>query len=67
MAENVTITNLPDGGSTARVAYDMMKYLHNFIPEKRGQIGLQAYFDLYEQCFDLARGNTGDASKVVKS
>jgi hypothetical protein len=64
MAESVTVTNMPDSGSPARVAFDMMRYLSNFI-EKDGSKAerLQALFNLYEQCHTLARGGDGVASK----
>ena len=50
MAESVSVTNLPDSGSPARVAYDLMtRIAHAEAPEKKSDI--RSYLlALYREC-----------------
>lgn len=66
MADKVEITN--DSGSPARVAYDMMVWLRAYVPRQEGDgtVALQGAFNLYAECYQLALGRDGDATKVLK-
>lgn len=58
MAESVNVTNMPDSGSRARVAFDMLKHFSTFVPENlRGEQRLQWYFTLYEDCYNATGGS----------
>ena len=53
--ETVRVENWPetDSGSTARVAYDLMRYLRHVEPK----VATRAeYLDLYKECYAAARG-----------
>lgn len=53
-ADSVKITNMPDGGSPQRVAYDLMSRI---IHLEAGQTNTRkAVLDLYAECLDAAHG-----------
>lgn len=57
MADSVNVANFPDSGSTARVAYDLMKYLqYSGITTPDGQDSRKFILDLYAECLDAAKG-----------
>lgn len=56
--QTVRIENLPDGGSPARVAWDMVKHLQKLLPETADrEERIKAYLDLYADCYRAAIGN----------
>ncbi|MEG3084028.1 hypothetical protein U1707_10280 [Sphingomonas sp. PB2P12] len=58
MADTVRVSNMPDSGSPAAVAWEMAKYLRNYLPETTDpEAKIKAYLDLYADCHYAARGN----------
>ncbi|MFC5371391.1 hypothetical protein ACFPIF_02430 [Brevundimonas faecalis] len=57
MAEDVNVSNFPDSGSPARVAYDFMRYLNRsgVKPEAGGDMR-KFLLDLYAECLDATNG-----------
>lgn len=51
MADDVKITNLPDGGTPERVAHDLFRYLRNLQGEQLDQA-----LDQYAKCLKAAKG-----------
>ncbi len=58
MAEASTrITNLPDGGSAERVAFDLFKYMRVLAPDANDKAAKKdALLDLYAECLHATRG-----------
>lgn len=58
MADSSTrVTNFPDSGSPARVAFDMTKYMIKLLPEARpSEDRIKDILDLYADCYDAASG-----------
>lgn len=54
MSDSVRITNLPDSGSTQRVAYDLMTRIWHF--EGSVKMTRADALDLYAQCLDTVAG-----------
>ena len=55
MADSSTrITNMPDGGSPERVAFDLMQIVR--VNEGNGKMTRTAILDLYTQCLDATKG-----------
>jgi len=58
--QTVRVENLDDtsSGSAARVAWDMVKYLRNLLPESGSrEEKIKAYLDLYADCYAATRGH----------
>lgn len=65
MADQVTITNMPDGGSTQRVAYDLWFQTRTFLPKKEGLERIKQALDLYEQCLNATNRGRVDTSGLT--
>lgn len=68
MTDSVRITNLPDSGSAARVAYDLWVVLK--VADKRTEDqAFDKYVErrlaLYTQCFNAANGYPVDTSALT--
>lgn len=59
MADTSTrITNLSEGGSPERVAFDMFKYLRNLAPDANEKSARKdALLDLYAECLYATKGH----------
>jgi hypothetical protein len=66
MAEAVRVSNMPDGGSPERVAYDIWWYLKGLVPsEAKGNARVKGFLDLYAACLDTVKtGETPDLTRL---
>lgn len=66
MAEQVTITNLSDGGSRERVAFDLFVRTIQYLPAgKDGVERIKQCLDLYAQCLNATNRSGVDTSKLT--
>lgn len=66
MADAVKISNMPDGGSPARVAYDLWYMLRANLPSTGdNKAKMQRQLDLYAQCLNAASGSKYDISNIT--
>lgn len=59
MADDIKVSNFPDSGSQARVAYDLMKYLVNSgvrSEDEAAEGKRKFYLDLYAECLRTTGG-----------
>lgn len=65
MADQVTVTNMPDGGSKERVAYDLYARLVSALPkDKSGVDRIEQCLNLYETCLTVVNRGRIDVSKL---
>lgn len=58
MADDVRITNLPDSGSPARVAFDLLLFLNRSgVNAPAGQDRRAFVLDLYAECLNATAGH----------
>lgn len=56
MADSVTVTNFPDSGSDARVAFDLAKIILTSSPTQGERYSQERVLDTYALCLKVVRG-----------
>lgn len=65
MAEQVTVTNMPDSGSPEKVAYDLYRYLSGILPKGReGEDRILQHLQLYSACLHTVQGGTPNVAAL---
>lgn len=63
--QSVRISNLPDSGSAARVAYDLWYSMRAHVPTGTPAQHVKGLLDLYAECLKAANGYNHDTSKLL--
>lgn len=65
MAETVRVSNMPESGTPARVAYDLWVALNAVLPQERdAKKRIEMNLNLYAECLNAAHGQAHDTSKI---
>jgi hypothetical protein len=65
MTDSVRITNLPDGGSPERVAFDLYMQLRVALPKKEDAFQrIEQHLALFSECRLVVRGEIPNVSRL---